>query len=155
MKYTVKGLDKLLSQLADMSNFLVFDQEARKALDAGADVVGDITRKELENLTVDNRNYVLDGRKGIMQIQKNALLKSFGITPIQEVKNKIDRKTGVSYGTNELGQPNVVIARRLENGTSYMPKNPVFSRASRKARSQCLKAMEESLNNSINKLWNR
>ena len=50
MKYNLKGLDKLLTQLADMSDSLVFDEEARKALNKGSKIVEDITRKELESL---------------------------------------------------------------------------------------------------------
>lgn len=156
MKYRIKNLDTLLTQLADMSNAFVFDEEARKALNKGSEIVADITRDELEKLPVDNRTFAPEGRTSIMQVQKNALLKGFGISPIQDgKKDNINRKTGVNRDRNKLDQPNVVIARRLENGTSYMPKNPVFSRASRKARSKCIEAMRDSLNSSINSIWNR
>lgn len=156
MKYRIKNLDKLLTQLADMSNPLIFNEEVRKALDKGSGVVADVTRNELQKLPVDNRSFVKDGRTSILQVQKDALLKSFGVTPIQSgKKDSINRKTGVSRTKNKLGQPNVTIARRLENGTSYMPKNPIFSRASRKARSECIKTMDDSLKKSINNIWDR
>ena len=161
MKYSIKGIDKLLVQLADMSNALVFDEEAKKALEKGADVVADITRQELISMKVDDRPFVNVEKEGkrtsIRTIQKNALIRGFGLTPIQytDKKNAMNKKTGVNKDVNKFNQPNVVIARRLERGTSYMDKNPVFSRASRKARNQCIKAMGDSITNSINKMWNR
>ena len=156
MKYRLKGFDKLLSQLANSSNAIVFMQECEKALLKGGDVVADKTRQELEGIKPDDRRYVEGQRESIRSVQKAALLKGFGISPVQlKSKNAMDIKTGVNRAVNKLGQPNVVIARRLENGTSYMKKNPVFSRGTRKARNECLKEMESSLNNSINKLWNR
>lgn len=157
MRYSIKGLDHLLTQMADLSNAMVFYNECEKAINKGADVVANKTREELQNLKTDDRRFVEGKRDSIRTVQKNALLRGFGISPIQykDRKNSLDRKTGVDRATNKLGEPNVVIARRLENGTSYMNKNPVFTKASRKARNQCLQAMEHSLNQSINDLWNR
>lgn len=155
MKYRLKGLDTLLTQLADMSNPLVFDEEVRKALDKGSDVVADITRSELNGLPTDDRYGRQEYRTGLRTIQKKELIASFGITPIQEKKDKVNRKTGVRRGLNSFNQPYVRVARMLENGTSYMRKNPVFTKASRKARKECIRVMAESLTKSINNIWNR
>ena len=157
MRYSIKGLDRLLNQMADLSNAMVFYNECEKAIEKGSNVVADRTRDELQNLKTDDRRFVVGKRDSIRTVQKNALLRGFGITPVQykEKKNSIDRKTGVDRAVNKLGEPNVVVARRLENGTSYMGKNPVFTRASRKARKKALQEMESSLNDSIEKLWNR
>jgi len=40
----------------------------------------------------------------------------------------------------------------LEKGTSFLPKDPVFSRGSRKGRKPCLEAMQKSLNEDIERL---
>lgn len=155
MRFKTKGFDRLIKQLGELSNPIEVVNVVNKALEKGADVVADATRTELMNLKVDNRRRVEGQRDSITQLQKNALLRGFGISEIQKKKNNSNIKTGVNRDVNALNQPNVVIARRLENGTSYMPKNPVFSRASKKARSQCLNAMADSVNESINKLWQR
>lgn len=156
MKFKFKNLDLLITQIADLSNVMVVLNESKKALDKGSGVVADETRKQLKNLPVDDRKWVDGERTGLRTIQKQAIINGFGVSPIQQNnKDKINRKTGVNRDVNKLNEPNVVVARRLENGTSYMRKDPVFSRASRKARKECLKAMENSLNDSINKLWNR
>ncbi len=156
MRFKFKNLDRLITQIADLSNVMVVLNESKKALDKGSDVVADETRKQLLNLPVDDRRWVDGERFGLRTIQKQSILSGFGISPIQQSsRDKINRKTGVNRDVNKLDEPNVVVARRLENGTSYMKKNPVFTRASRKSRKQCLKVMEDSLNESINKLWNK
>lgn len=153
MKYRVKGLDKYINQLEQLSNMAYQRLAIEKAIQEGSKVVDDETVKQLKALPVDNRPYVVGKRDSIMQIQKDALVRSFGTSPIDERRNFINDKTGVDDSRNKLGQYQVTIARRLENGTSYMKKNPVFSRASRKARNECIEKMQESLNESIDKIF--
>lgn len=153
MKYRVKGLDKYINQLEQLSNIAYQRLAIEKAIEEGSKVVDEETVKQLKAVPVDNRPYVVGERTSILQVQKDALLKSFGISPIDNKRDLINDKTGVDDSVNKLGQPAVVIARRLENGTSYMKKNPVFSRASRKARNDCIEKMQESLNESIDRIF--
>jgi len=152
MKFQTKGLDRWVRNLEAIGNPYAAEAYIKQAIKDGSDVVADATRSELSKLTVDNRPYVPEGRKGILQVQKDALLESFGISEIQDKNGFLNDKTGVRRGKNKLGQPHVVIARRLEHGTSYMPKNPVFSRATRKSRRECIKVMQESLSKAIREL---
>lgn len=157
MKFRFKGLKEYVEKLERLSN--TFNTEAciELAVKEGSDVVAEYTMKELQAMPVDNRPYVKDGmRTSVTKKVKEELIKSFGVTPLANYDGFINKKTGVAYGYNGVrtrrypkGQPNVVIARSLEKGTSFMPKNPVFSRASRKARKPCLAVMEKSLNESI------
>lgn len=151
MRFRVKGLKEYLTKLEKLSNYFAMKYAAELALQKGADVVADETRSAISGIPVDNRPYVPDGRKSIMQVQKNGLLEGFGISPKQEKGDSIDMKTGVD-GYNKIGQPNVLIARILESGTSYMPSNPVISKATRRARKKCVQAIEDSLNESIEKM---
>lgn len=163
MKYRFKGLDEYIARLDQMRNPNYVNYIIEKAVEEGSKVVEEATAKELMALPVDNRPYVKgDGkekgqRNSITQLQKDHLLIAFGLSPISDVargqKDFTNKKTGVDKSTNKIGQPAVTIARRLEDGTSYMKKNPVFTRASRKARTDCLNAMEKSLNQSIAELW--
>ena len=154
MKYRTKGLDTYVRQLEQLSNITYQRIAIEKAIEEGSKVVDEETVKELRALPVDNRQYVKDGmRDSIMQVQKDALLKAFGTSPIENKRDFINDKTGVDRSVNKLNQPSVVIARRLENGTSYMKKNPVFSRSSRKARNACIDRMQESLNESIDRIF--
>lgn len=155
MKYRLqKNLDNYISQLERFSNQGYQRLAIEKAIEEGSKVVAEETDRQLRELPIDKRPYVVgEKRKGILKIQKYALIKAFGTSPIDERRNFINDKTGVDKSVNKLKQPAVVIARRLENGTSYMKKNPVFSRASRKARTPCLEAMQVSLNESVEKIF--
>lgn len=161
MRYRFKGLKEYVQKLENLSNTFNAQVCVENAVTKGSEVVAEMTLKELKTLPVDNRPYVKDGmRTSITQKAKNELIKSFGVTPLDiKPSGIIDRKTGVDYGYNGIatkkhphGTPNVVVARSLEKGTSFMPKNAVFSRASRKARKPCLEAMQQSLNDDINRI---
>lgn len=154
MRYRFKGLKEYVDKLERLSNRFNTEACIEIAVDEGAKVVAEYTQKELANLPTDDTPKKLDQRKGIRSIQKKFLIKEFGTTPLANDKGFINEKTGVDKGTLTYGDsgyytPAVVLARSLERGTSFLPKNPVFSRASRKARKPCLEAMEKSLNQSI------
>ena len=154
MRYRFKGLKEYVEKLGRLSN--PFNAEAciDVAVDKGSEVVADYTVQELKNLPTDDRPGRVDQRTGLRTIQKNFLIEEFGVSPLENKNGFINRKTGVDRGvlTYKDGSgytPAIVLARSLEAGTSFMQKNPVFSRASRKARKPCLEAMEKSLNESI------
>lgn len=130
-----------------------------KALKAGADVMADGFRSEINDIPTDER-YVKDGemKSGIRQIQKKGLLDSFGITPIREEDGVYDVHLGWD-GYNELrtkawpqGQPNKMIARSVNSGTSYMTAYPFINRSKSKYQKDAEKAMEETIAEEIGKI---
>lgn len=151
MKYRFKGLDKYVKTLENLSNSWNAEVCVENAVTAGAKVVSEMTLDALQKLPTDDTPWVEppDKRKGLRTYEKNDLIKVWGVTPLQLKNGMIDRKTGVDKGYNRNGTPNIVIARSLEVGTSFLEKDPVFSRASRKARTPCIEAMQESLNEDI------
>lgn len=148
MKYRLNNLDTYISMLNKIADPYTVEEMIEKAVEDGSKIVDETTVKELNALPEDNRPYVEGKRKSITKLQRIALLKAFGTSPIETKKDFTNDKTGVDRSVNKLGQPAVVIARRLENGTSYMDKNPVFSRATRKARKPCIEEMQKSLDQS-------
>lgn len=154
MRYRFKGLDEYVRKLERLSNRFNAEACIEVAVDEGSKVVSEYTVKELQALPIDDRPGKLDKRNGIRSIEKKFLIDEFGITPLENKNGYINAKTGVDKGRLDYPKSNsyvyaVVLARSLEKGTSFMPRNPVFSRASRKARTPCLNAMEKSLNESI------
>lgn len=154
MRYRFKGLDKYVDKLQRLSNKFNTEACIEIAVEKGSEVVADYTIEELQGIPTDDRPGKLDYRNGIRSIEKKFLIDEFGITPLENKGNFINAKTGVDRGTLDYPNstsyvPAVVLARSLEAGTSFMPRNPVFSRASRKARTPCLNAMEKSINESI------
>lgn len=164
MKFRFKGLDKYIKKLENLSNLATIEASIKKAVEDGSKVVDEYTVREIEKIPIDDsyssRNRIdtlKRKRNGLRTVQKKFLLREFGTSPVENKAWFINDKTGVTRGTLKLGNgylPAVTLARRLERGTSYMDKNPVFSRASRKARKPCLKEIERSLNESIESVWN-
>ena len=153
IKFT--GLDEYIEKISKLN--ALAEVYVEKAIGEGAKVVADNTKKALQDIPVDNRGHI-PYRSSINQKQKNGLIESFGIASLRRDGNFINVKTGFD-GYNDIitkrwpqGQPNVVIARSLESGTSFMPKNPVITKATRESKDAVLKAMEESLKKSIEEL---
>ena len=165
MKFRFKGLDEYVRKLERLSNLATVQAMIDKAVADGSKIVNDETISELQGLPTDDRPYRVDMRNGIRTIEKEFLIKEFGTSPIENKNWFINDKTGVDKGKLTYNgtrsednwreyTPAIVLARSLERGTSFMQPNPVFSRASRKARTPCLKEMERSLNESIEKICN-
>ena len=157
MKYRFKGLDEYVKRLEALSNIVNAEICVENAVTKGSEVVADYTVKELKDLPTDDTPKRIDKRKGISSIQKAFLIRTFGVSPLETKRNYTNRKTGVdretlNYSDRSGYLPAVTLARMVENGTSYFDKNPVFKRASRKARTPCLEAMQQSLNEDIEQI---
>lgn len=128
----------------------------------GAKVVADTVKAEIRGLPVDNRRGTQsDPSNGPSQYQKKGLEDSFGIAPIRNDNGFVNVKLGFD-GYNGLktkrwpsGQPNQMIARSVERGTSWMKANPFMKRALRKARKQAQEAMASRLQSEIQKIMNK
>lgn len=123
-----------------------------KALKAGANVLADGFRGEINSIPVDER-HVKDGemKDGIRAVQKQGLQDSFGISPIDVNDGVYDVHLGWE-GYNGIvtkrwpkGQPNVMIARSVNAGTSFLRAYPFIDRARSKYRKDAEKAMEETI----------
>ena len=154
MRFRFKGLNEYVKKLEALSNSFNAEVCVENAVTEGSKVVSEMTLDALNKLPVDDRKWATEEnkRQGLRSYEKKDLIASWGITPLWVKNNYVDRKTGVDRGYNRNGMANVVIARSLEKGTSFMVKNPVISMASRKARKPCLNAMQESLNRDINSI---
>ena len=92
----------------------------------GGDVMADAMRKAIESIPVDNR-LAKDGETlhGISTLQKEGLLESFGVAPVRNdngfvnVKLGFDGYNGIHTEKYTKGQPNALIARAVNSGTSF------------------------------------
>lgn len=153
IKFT--GIDEYVRKLENLASYT--DKLIGEAVYKGADVVANETKQALQSLPVDNSTNKAT-RTSINQIQKNGLIESFGIAKMRNDNGFLNVKTGFD-GYNKLisnsyptGQPNIMIARALESGTSFMPKNRVISRATNRAKKACEEAMKKSIEGNIEKL---
>lgn len=133
--------------LYEMAGYLY--REIRRRLEAMPTITDNMAKgrykqnKQLEALTT---------------LQKDGLLDSLGIAPFRDEINNVNTRIGFD-GYNQVktkkypnGQPNVLIARALEVGTSYLPKHPFIAPAVRAAKSQLNKIAQDTCDKEIAKL---
>lgn len=135
------------------------DEVCAKAVAAGAGIIADEVRRELEAIPVDEHwgtpNNPIHGLK---RIQKEGLLEALGITPMKRDGNFINVKVGFDGYNRERtrrwpnGKPNLMIARSLESGTSFSRKIRFFYRAVEKSEEQALRKMEEVAKEEIDRI---
>lgn len=125
-----------------------------------AEIVADAIRQELENVPTDE-SWGTQGTPtiGPKKAQKEALLHVLGVTRMStDDKGFINVKIGFD-GYNDIqnkrwpnGQPNQMVARAIESGTTWMHKNRFVARAVAKTKKQALEAMRKRAESEIKQI---
>lgn len=150
------GFDKYLDRLSAL-NFDAY-KIVDEAVYDGAKVVADPVKQALENLPVGPMK-IVEHRNSINRIQKEGLIESYGIAPLRDDGGFRNVKIGFDGYNNFItfkyphGQPNAMIARTLESGTSFMPKNPVISRTTRQYIKPCEQQMKKTIEEKIKNIF--
>lgn len=151
-----KDFDRYLDQLSALGRDAL--DIIDKAVYDGAKVVADPVKEAIRNLPLDQMKK-LDQRKGINRIQKEGLIESYGIAPLRDDGGFRNVKIGFDGYNNFItfkwphGQPNAMIARSVESGTSFMPKNPIISRTTRQYKNACEQKMQNTIEKEIKKIF--
>ena len=146
-----KGLDDYISYLQKVNLFT--EEIIGEAVYEMAKVVADKVRANIEALpTVSNQANIATYKKGYSRLsdeEKQGLLDGFGVSPMQDDGGYINVKLGFD-GYNSVktkkypkGQPNALIARVTESGSSYRTKTPFIRpavRATKKTAEQAAQA---------------
>lgn len=156
-KWKFDGIDDYVAQLQKLEDFS--RANIGRTVYQGAKVVADHIKEAIKGIPTDDRKYVWSGqRRGITAEQRDGLVEGFGIAPIQNKNGFINVKLGFD-GYNSVtskdfpnGQPNLMIARMVESGTSFMPKIGTVSRATSEVRQQCEETMRQVLDEEISKI---
>lgn len=134
-----------------------------KAIHEGAKIIADEAKNNLNALnTTTDEIAMAKAKKGeptyITKRAKEGLIESFGVTPMQKdrdgiynVKLGFDGYNAVKTKKWPKGQPNQLIARACESGSSAMIKQPFFRKAVQKTRKKAEKRMGEILDEEIKK----
>lgn len=132
-----------LSKIGDLESYL------GKVVYQGASVVNKAIENELQNLPVDNSYASKDApRTGIRAVEKEGLIRSYGIAKMRNDDGYINVKVGFD-GYNAAGKANALIARSLISGTSFLKKNNFMMRAVMKSRAASEEAMKVTLDSQI------
>lgn len=148
-KLKFKGLEEYEKQLMKLKN--CSEDCIGKAIYQGAAVIADAVRQNIEALPIDER-IVKAGQmlNGITQEQKDGLLVGFGIARLQDdggflnVKLGFDGYNGTVTKKYPMGQPNSMIARSVNGGTSFRQRIPFVDNAVRAKKSEAEKKMKET-----------
>ena len=126
------GLNSYIEYLQKIN--AVTEEVIGEAVYEMAKVVADKVRSSIQALpTVNNEANIATYKKGYSRLsdkEKQGLLDGFGISPLQEDSGFVNVKLGFD-GYNSVktkkypqGQPNALIARVTESGSSYREKTP-------------------------------
>lgn len=155
-KLTFPGLDDYIAELERLSD--VSRDCIGQAVHDGAGVVADAVRQAINNLPIDER-VVKNGQMlyGITQKQKDGLLAGFGIAPLendngyQNVKLGFDGYNSQRTAKYPQGQPNSMIARSVNSGSSFRQRIPFVDDTVRQKKSACEDKMKETFNKELGK----
>lgn len=147
-----EGLDEYLRQLERLEGSS--HDAIGKAIYHGAAIVADACKREIESLPVNNQYRT----GGITSVQKAGLREGFGVAHEQEdglyrhVKLGFDGYNKQYTKKYPKGQPNSVIARSINSGSTWRKKIPFIDRATRSSKAACEGKMAEVIDTEIKKV---
>ena len=153
------GIDEYIAELQRLGKFT--PGMVGKAIYDGAKIVADEVRNNIKKLPVRDRQYKNGNYadKGLTESQKKGLLDGFGISRLQEDGSYKQVKLGFD-GYNDTttkkfpnGQPNAMIARTIESGSSYHQKTPFIAPAVRATKDKAEAAMAERIDEEIQQIF--
>lgn len=157
-KITFPGLSDYELMISRLSKGV--DDIAGKAIYAGAGIVADAIKENIKDLPIV-RGYGTEKDPlpgGVTAPQKAGLIDGLGISPMQSDAGYLNVKIGFDgYNATKTekypqGQPNQLVARGVESGTSWKQKHPFIRPAVTRARKKAEEKMAEVLDYEIAKL---
>ena len=153
--YINPGIDTYIADLTKLFN----DSEeiCKRSAYEGARIVADKCRAGIEGLPVRSYSKRSGMVSGVTASQKEGLLAGLGIAHFRNDGGFINVKIGMdgynSTRTNQFpnGQPNALIIRSLESGTSFRSRNPVITRATNAAKGAAEAAIQKQMDEEIKK----
>lgn len=152
----VEDFGKMLERLERMPQ-----SSLDTAIQAGADVVADQIRSNLSAINTEPFRHLKEGEvlNDLPKEQKQDLLDSFGLAPIQTDKNGFRHtKAGFDgYGSKPTkkypkGLPNQLLARAVESGSSVRVKKPFVRPAVNATKKEAVEKMGTVMDEEIKKI---
>lgn len=157
-KITFPGLRDYELMLSKIEG--VTDDMIGRAVYEGAGIVADAVKANIEALPIvtgyGTSENPLPG--GVTAVQKAGLREGFGISKLQDDSGYLNVKLGFDgYNRTKTekypgGQPNQLVARGVESGTSWKQKKSFIRPAVNKTRKQAEQKMKDVLDEEISKI---
>lgn len=147
-KIEMKGLNEYTKAISSLEK-AAKDKVCGKAIYEGAAVVMQSVQSGISSIPVSNEwGTSSDPTAGINVKQKAALHESVGIAKMRDDNGMLNVKIGFD-GYNDIktkrwpkGQPNQMIARSVERGTSFLKSTPFMKKAVSQSRKAALNMMQ-------------
>lgn len=130
-----------------------------RSIHPGAKIMANAIKQAVNGIPVDDNKSHKRKRQGITSIQKAGLVESMGIARIRENSTGWNVKVGFD-GYNKVvtkrwpkGQPNAMIARSINSGTSFMIKYPFMDQTVRANEARVVDRIEEEFSKELEKVW--
>lgn len=158
----IKGMEEYALKLSKFGAEI--DHIAGKSIYGAADLVANEIKMRINSLDAQHDRYNMvafkRGEKNKLTIaQKKGLIESFGIARMDRdskgfynVKLGFDGYNGVRTKKYKKGQPNQLIARSLENGSSYMDPFPFVRPAVNATRKAAREKMQQVIDEETKKI---
>lgn len=147
--YVGKGINEYIAQLGDL--MYQSEEMCKRSIYPAAGLVAD--RIDLFIDSIETR--APHGDDGVFEDQRRGLHEGFGISQFQNRFGYIHVKLGFDgynqhvTDTYPKGQPNAMIARAINSGTSFSKKYPFVDWAVRDTREDAEKMMKENIDGYI------
>lgn len=155
-KLKMQGLEKYEQQLLKLKD--ISREAIGQAIYDGAGIVADQVMANIQSLPVDERGYTKEGTlHGVTSLQKAGLAEGFGIAKLQDeggyahVKLGFNGYNGVKSKRYPNGQPNSMIARSVNSGSSFRDRIPFVDNAVNVKKSAAEQAMIKKFDSVIQK----
>ena len=153
-----EGLDNVIT-LCEMT-YRQTSKIVGKSIYPGAKVMLTAAEKATASIITDS-THTSKMRVGPTEQQKQGLIESLGVAPIRRddwgwnVKIGYDGYNGIVTKKYKKGQPNIMIARSVESGTSFMYPQHFMERAVESTRKQVEETIENAFYEEIKSIWDR
>lgn len=157
-RFEFSGIDNYISQLNKLQQSTK-DGVVGKTVYAGAEVVADSVRRAIQALPVGDGRARDGGLIDTVTLpQKAGLLDGFGISRMKDDDGFVNVKLGFAgYNATRTkryprGQPNALIARSVNSGTTFRKKTKFVDKAVNSARKSAEMAMDAACSREIEKI---
>lgn len=157
-RFEFSGIDNYISQLNKLRQSTK-DGVVGKTVYAGAEVVADSVRRAIQALPVGDGRARDGGLVDTVTLpQKAGLLDGFGISRMKDDNGFVNVKLGFAgYNATRTkryprGQPNALIARSVNSGTTFRKKTKFVDKAVNSARKSAETTMDAACSREIEKI---
>ena len=157
-RFEFSGIDNYISQLNKLQQSTK-DGVVGKTVYAGAEVVADSVRRAIQALPVGDGRAQGGGLVDTVTLpQKAGLLDGFGISRMKDDAGFVNVKLGFDgYNSTRTekyprGQPNALIARSVNSGTTFRKKTKFVDKAVNSAKKAAEAAMDAACSREIEKI---